>query len=148
MTTTNSNPLIVITGSRDYSARAQILNAMSLVAKQAPEATFMHGGAGGIDSEAGDIAVALGFNVVVIKAAWDVYGRSAGHRRNREMLDHNPTAVWAFWDGSSPGTYGCIREARIRKIPTAVWKQDRYAVYNFDKPRNVAQHHRTAKPAK
>jgi hypothetical protein len=107
----------------------------------------MHGGAKGIDQQAGGLAKALGFKVIVIEAAWDVHGRSAGYIRNAEMLDHNPSAVWAFWDGSSKGTHGCIREALSRKLPTAVWKLDKYAVYNFDSVRNVAANHRQEKPA-
>lgn len=36
-------------------------------------------------------------------AEWDLYGRSAGYRRNAEMADYADVLI-AFWDGDSKGT--------------------------------------------
>lgn len=45
-------------------------------------------------------------------AQWDHYGKSAGPRRNREMLEAYPDAlVLAFPSGASPGTRNCIKQA-------------------------------------
>lgn len=45
-------------------------------------------------------------------ADWNTYGKSAGPRRNREMLELFPDAlVLAFPSGASPGTRNCIKQA-------------------------------------
>ena len=44
-----------------------------------------------------------GYPVKTYPADWDNFGKSAGYRRNEEMVK-NADALIAFWDGKSPGT--------------------------------------------
>lgn len=84
------------------------------------DTTIVHGAAAGVDNMAAGIAKGLGLRVEAHPAQWDLYGRSAGPRRNREMLDSGVDLVIAFWNGSSPGTRDTIREAERRGIPVKV----------------------------
>lgn len=63
---------------------------------------IIQGGCRGIDIIARDIALELGFKVVTIEADWrpnGKYDRSAGPRRNAEMLkQYPPDHVYLFHD--------------------------------------------------
>jgi hypothetical protein len=84
------------------------------------DTTIIHGGAPGADRMAGSLAMKLGFDIIVYYAEWVKHGKAAGAIRNRRMLDEeHPDLVIAFWDGSSPGTAGMIREAEQRDVE--VW---------------------------
>lgn len=53
-------------------------------------------------------------NCTVIAAKWRAYGKSAGHRRNPDII--NPAKyVVAFWDGISAGTEGSINIAKTKE---------------------------------
>ena len=80
---------------------------------------IVHGGAIGADTLAGRIARSYGFAVEVYQAAWLGHGRSAGMKRNLQMLDTKPALVVAFHDSlpESKGTAHCVDEARNRGIP-------------------------------
>lgn len=69
------------------------------------------GGARGLDQLAESMARAAGKRVRSIKADWAKYGRSAGHRRNPDIVAAG-SEVHAFWDEASSGTAGSIGIAR------------------------------------
>ena len=50
-------------------------------------------------------------------ADWERYGRSAGHRRNKEMVDEGANVCLGFPWGASPGTKGCLKLAVDADIP-------------------------------
>ncbi len=51
-------------------------------------------------------------------AAWDRYGKAAGHIRNQEMVDRGVDRCVGFPIGQSKGTRGCMRLAKKMGIPT------------------------------
>lgn len=106
---------VLVCGSRGYNDAATIRHHLS----QLPPGTIIiHGGAKGADTMAGDIAAELRFPVVTYPAEWDVYGRSAGARRNQYMLDEGkPDMVLAFWDGHSKGTSDMLNRAKKTHVP-------------------------------
>lgn len=105
---------VVITGSRSFSDVDAVERALS----QLPAGSLViTGGARGADTIAHWVAQQLGLRTLVMEADWDTYGRSAGFRRNLEMLDQSPDFVIAFWDGSSGGTAHTMSNARSRGIP-------------------------------
>jgi len=62
--------------------------------------TIITGGARGVDTIVAEWAEMLGYPSVVFPAEWDKYGKSAGFRRNKQMLDEGqPTWVIAFPGG-------------------------------------------------
>lgn len=112
---------ILITGSRNWTDTAAISEAIT-VAAVGLHPTFVvvvHGGARGADSLAQAVADNFGLWTEVHPAEWDRYGRSAGHRRNAEMVAAGADVCLAFPLGESRGTRGCMalaRKAGIRVV--------------------------------
>jgi hypothetical protein len=48
-------------------------------------------------------------------AQWDIYGKSAGYRRN-EQMSNNSDMLIALWDGSSKGTKHMIDIAKRKGL--------------------------------
>lgn len=69
------------------------------------------GGARGIDRLADAWATARGYVSLVMPADWDRHGKSAGYKRNQEMVERTDRVI-AIWDGRSPGTKHTIDIAR------------------------------------
>jgi len=105
-------PLVLVCGSRDWTDRGAILDALLT---RAPR-EVIHGAAPGADRIAADIARLYLISARAFPAAWDRYGRRAGILRNLAMLDERPGLVLAFQRGGSRGTQHTIDEARRRGI--------------------------------
>lgn len=121
---------IVVCGSRTWQEKEKLERLLDWVYAGSlwTERDFIliQGGARGADLMAGDWAERrMEFNDFVIEhiqmdADWELYGRSAGFRRNIQMLEQEPDLVIAFWDGESKGTMHTVEEARKRNIETWV----------------------------
>lgn len=102
---------VLVCGSRTWSDDAVIRRALSDLPRGS---VVIHGGARGADLIAGTVARSLGLSVWEFPADWKNLGRSAGYRRNIEMLDERPDLVIAFWENGSKGTEHTVREALRR----------------------------------
>jgi len=71
----------------------------------------------GADWHADRYAVARGWTREPYRAKWDLYGNSAGHRRNAEMVALGANLCVGFPLGDSPGTRGCVGMALKAHIP-------------------------------
>ena len=99
---------ILVCGSRTWSD-ARLLDAtLDRVAKNLTgkhRIVIVHGAARGADRMADTWAKRRGWAREPHPAQWDTYGKSAGPRRNQEMLDSDVHLVVAFRvNGKSPGT--------------------------------------------
>ena len=83
------------------------------------DAIIVTGGAQGVDMLAEVYAEMNGHPCEVYEAKWDIFGKSAGMRRNVDMA-RNSTHCFAFWDGKSPGTKHCIEEMKKRNVKTII----------------------------
>lgn len=103
-------------GYSDYDHVHVMLNTITQDFVPA-EIHVIHGGAPGADSLCGRWAERYGMKVTVFPADWRKFGRSAGPRRNAEMLKHDPRPhlVIAFPGGS--GTQDMIRKALFAGVP-------------------------------
>jgi len=103
---------IIVCGGRYYNGRA----TLNLVLDGIGPSEIAEGGATGADTMAAAWAWRNGRPRRTYKANWELYGRSAGPRRNAEMLaDFKPDAVVAFPGGK--GTQNMIDQARRRGVP-------------------------------
>ena len=116
---------LAIVGSRDYPDLEEVRRYLQRVVGKYGQAraphlvTVISGGARGVDTTAAQEARRLGLPVEEIPADWARYGKSAGFRRNHDIIDR-ATHVVAFWDGVSHGTAHDIDLARQADKPLKV----------------------------
>ena len=107
---------IAIVGSRSFSNYSLMKDECSFISK---EDTIVSGGAKGADSLAKLLSEDIGCKYIEYPAQWDKYGKSAGYRRNVDIIQR-ADVVMAFWDGESKGTKHSIELAekhnRLLKI--------------------------------
>ena len=75
----------------------------------------------GVDMMAERYAKENKFDLEIYPAEWDKYGKSAGPRRNREMV-LKADFIIAFWDGKSRGTHSLIDYASNFKKPFKIYR--------------------------
>lgn len=102
---------VLVCGGRDFSDAAMLRAQLDRLHAARPIAVLIEGDARGADKLAGEWAEAHGVTVRRFPADWQRYGRSAGPRRNQQMLDEGrPDLVVAFPGGK--GTAGMVKLAR------------------------------------
>jgi hypothetical protein len=114
---------VIVCGSREWSDRAAIREALQALVAPGERVVIVHGAARGADRLAGEEARALGFDVEEHPADWRRHGRRAGLIRNEHMLSLGCSRVIAFWDGHSRGTGHMIRIAREAEARVTVVRQ-------------------------
>lgn len=110
---------VLIYGSRSWTDS----DAIGAVVSTLPQgAVVIHGGARGADQIAGMWARSHGLREEVYLADWAKYARSAGPRRNQQMLDDGkPTRAYGFRSaGESRGTDDMTRRLQAAGIPHEV----------------------------
>lgn len=94
-----------------------------------PHIHVINGAARGVDSMSTDYAVVNWCHFTEVPADWDKYGKSAGPKRNIEMLRLSPNLVVAFHNdlAGSRGTKHMVKIARKAGVPVEVYsEQHRY----------------------
>ena len=98
----------LVAGSRGFNDYNRMKQELDAFLPKYEEITIVSGGARGADTLAERYAKERGCLLVVIKADWDKFGKSAGYRRNEAMHDYikqfENRACVCFWDGTSKGT--------------------------------------------
>ncbi|TQO20674.1 uncharacterized protein DUF2493 [Rhodoglobus vestalii] len=125
---------VLITGSREFLARAVVAGAISAVAREHPGEVLIivHGAARGADSIAGAVARDFPGRLVEeqhVVTDWGskangTFDRTAGHRRNQRMVDAGAVVCLAFpaRDHKSVGTWSCVAKAKAAGIEVrAFW---------------------------
>ena len=115
---------ILVCGSREFEFNYEFMWQMDNVIGDNKDITIISGGARGADKLAENYAKLRNLKSIVVPAKWDVYGRSAGYRRNIEMLNMLDTndLVIAFQMNKSKGTQHTIDNAKMRGIKTIVFE--------------------------
>jgi hypothetical protein len=114
---------VIVTGSRNWIDHLFIYEKLDAALKTEPFDHLVQGGARGADRIAAQWCRLNKIKCTQVDAQWDLYGKAAGMRRNREMLGMFPDAwVIAFPIGESRGTRGCIAEARKRGMVVVVYE--------------------------
>lgn len=81
--------------------------------------TIISGGAKGVDLLAKRFALENNTGYLEFLPNWGQFGKSAGIKRNIEMLE-NSNFIICFWDGKSKGTKFVINYCNKKKVPFEV----------------------------
>lgn len=104
---------IVIAGCRDFCdyrlAKEYIEECLSEISEN-NTFIFVSGACRGADMLGERYAKEHGFEIERYPAQWDLYGRSAGPIRNKQMAEASDLVI-CFWDGQSRGTRTMIQYA-------------------------------------
>lgn len=93
-----------IAGSRGITNYVQFKDALEAYLKTcAPISEIVSGGARGVDSLAAQYARQHNLALTEFKPDWNTYGKSAGYRRNVDIVNASDE-VFVVWDGVSKGT--------------------------------------------
>ena len=112
---------IIVCGSRTFRPCETAAHALDKIISQIrkekgdTDIEIVSGHARGADQYGEQYAKTHNLRMAVFPAQWDVYGKSAGYRRNETMLDYarkETALVVAFWDGQSKGTRHMIALAK------------------------------------
>jgi len=106
-----------IIGSRTFTDYGLLQRILLKFNKDITE--VVSGGAKGADSLGKKYAIENGLAFTEFKPDWEKYGKSAGYRRNVDIIE-NCDWVVAFWDGLSKGTAHSINIARNKRKPTII----------------------------
>lgn len=123
---------ILVCGSRGWKDRTYIYDFLDHLHKKLGFGEVLHGGAVGADIIANSWAASRMLATVIYLPNWTKYGKGAGYIRNVKMLDTNPMAVVAFWDGKSRGTMHTVKTAVKRGIPTFLHNSQ--VIHGFQQP--------------
>lgn len=97
---------VVVSGCRNYCNYAEAKKYIDIcISKIKTEYTliFVSGACRGADLLGERYAQENNYALEKYPAEWDVYGKSAGPRRNRKMAEIGDFFI-CFWDGQSAGT--------------------------------------------
>lgn len=107
---------VIICGTRafnDYKILQQTMTRFVEIFGAPTE--IITGGCKGADELGGKWAANRNITEHQFLPNWNFWGKSAGPKRNSDMVNH-ADAVVAFWDGQSKGTEDTIKKARKRDI--------------------------------
>ena len=113
---------IIIAGGRNFRDYEMLKRNMRRFLKvlhmhyEFHKVEIISGGAKGADALGERFAQEFGYDLKIMKADWDQYGKRAGYIRNMAMVDYalesKHSFLVAFWDGKSKGTSHMIDIAR------------------------------------
>jgi len=113
---------VIIAGGRDFNDfDGMIVKLDALFSVTDEGVTVISGTANGADKLGERYADFRGYEIERYPAQWDVYGRSAGYKRNEQMAGIASHCV-VFWDGQSRGSKHMIDIAKREGLELRVIK--------------------------
>ena len=94
---------VIIAGGRNFRDYNQLRESCDNILVNQKEVEIVSGTAAGADTLGERYAQEKGYEVKKFPAQWDLYGKSAGYKRNQQMAEYADGLI-AFWDGKSRGT--------------------------------------------
>ncbi len=104
---------LIVTGGRNYPDMEHVFNVLDAL----KPSVVIHGGAPGAEAFSAGWAAARKIPVEVYEADWTRWGRSAGPRRNLEMVQKSRADLVCAFEGNT-GTHDCARPAPAPGTPT------------------------------
>ena len=106
--------ILCITGGRDFTDREFVFKTLDRVHAHRAIECLVYGGARGADNLSALWAKSRGIKTKLFPAQWERFGKSAGYRRNTEMLESGIDGLVAFPGGR--GTAHMKRETERKGI--------------------------------
>lgn len=110
---------LIVAGSREFNDYDLLKKSIQENFQRAEVEEIVSGTARGADSLGERFAIDYSIPIKKYPANWDLYGKSAGYRRNVEMADY-ADALIAFWNGKSKGTGHMINIAKEKNLRVIV----------------------------
>ncbi len=108
---------ILVTGSRIWSDKQAVRDALMRNVRGNDGILIVHGGAKGADKLAGEVAREMGWRCKVYAPDWHKHKHAAGPIRNSEMLEKEKIdLVIAFPKGEAKGTRDMIKKAKQKGL--------------------------------
>lgn len=102
---------LAVVGSRSGISQTTVSSQLDKLKDELNITEIISGGAYGVDTMAETWAMRNDIALTVFPAKWELYGKSAGYKRNVLIVDACDKLV-AFWDGKSKGTLHSINIAK------------------------------------
>jgi hypothetical protein len=102
---------VAVIGSRDFDDYAYLSAVLDCTRNLPGIDLISSGGARGADRLAEKYGKQHDIPTKIFPAEWDKYGKSAGYRRNIDIVSEAEMVI-AFWDGQSKGTKNSIDLAK------------------------------------
>ena len=106
---------VIIAGGREFNNYETLVKICDEYLKDKKNIQIISGAARGADSLGEKYAIEKRYSLVKIPAKWETFGKSAGYKRNEEMVKIANCLI-AFWDGKSKGTNHTIQLAKKFKL--------------------------------
>ncbi len=94
---------VIIAGGRNFNDYNKLRESCDNILVNQKDVEIVSGTAAGADTLGERYAQEKGYEVKKFPAQWDLYGKSAGYKRNQQMAEYADGLI-AFWDGKSRGT--------------------------------------------
>ena len=114
---------ITIGGCRDFNDYVMFCSCIEKYLKTVDDTKkiiFLSGHCSGADEMAEKYAKEKGYVLEIYPADWKKYGKAAGPKRNKEMVEKSDIII-AFWDGKSKGTKNLIDLAKKKDIQIKIY---------------------------
>ena len=111
---------ICVNGSRTFNNYDYLDNKLKGYLKDKKDVVLIVGGARGADKLAEKWARINSVPFKLMEANWTALGKSAGYKRNQEMINIADELI-SFWDLDSRGTQHTIECARRKEIPVTIY---------------------------
>jgi ABC-type enterochelin transport system substrate-binding protein len=110
---------IIIAGGRNFNDYNKLRESCDNILVNQKDVEIVSGTAAGADTLGERYAQEKGYEVKKFPAQWDLYGKSAGYKRNQQMAEYADGLI-AFWDGKSKGTKHMIDIATNKGLKVRV----------------------------
>lgn len=105
---------VIVAGSRNFMVKDFVYKKLDEILEQYKNIEIVEGGARGVDYLAKQYAIEKNIPYKEFPANWNLYGRSAGILRNKDMASYSDVLI-AFYNGSR-GTSNMIKEAEDKGL--------------------------------
>jgi len=116
---------VIVAGSREFVDYNLLEYKLDKLLINKSDVCIISGGARGADTLGDRYSKEHDMHLLIFKAGWDRYGKSAGYKRNTLMAKQADACV-VFWDGKSKGSKHMIDIAKEFKIPVRVVEYRNY----------------------